>query len=213
MELAKVNRETRWNLCLCGLLVAIAVAGRWFGASVDWAILPPNFTPVAAIGLFAGFLFASRTIALLVPLVALAISNLALDSYGSFGMGAIVYGSFMAAPLMGRWLRNRPTVARAFAAVLLPALLFFITTNFAHWMIDIHHAGSAYAANWHGLLACYSRGIPFFRWMVEGDVAFGALLFGAYCLMVQASHVRLAEQAKHRRFVPSSRRIDRTTTI
>ena len=110
-----MNCETRRNLWLCGLLVTIAVAGRWIGAYVDWSLLPPNFTPVAAIGLFAGFLFANRMTALLVPLIALAISNLALDSYGGFWMGSVVYASFMAAPLLGRWLRNRPTAVRAFA--------------------------------------------------------------------------------------------------
>jgi hypothetical protein len=198
-----VNRETRWNFCLCGLLVAIAVAGRWFGASVDWSILPPNFTPVAAIGLFAGFLFADRKMALMVPLVALVISNLALDSYGSVWMGAIVYGSFMAAPLMGRWLRSRPTAARAFASVLLPAVFFFVTTNFAHWMIDIHHAGSAYAANWHGLVACYARGVPFFRWMLEGDVAFSAILFGAFALATSYSTRRVLG-GRHRQRLASA---------
>jgi hypothetical protein len=190
-----VNRETRRNLFLCGLLVAVAVAGRWFGASVDWSILPPNFTPMAAIGLFAGFVFADRKMALMVPLVALVISNLALDSYGSLWMGLIVYGSFMAAPLMGRWLRSRPTAARALASVLLPAVLFFVTTNLAHWMIDIHHADSAYTANWHGLLTCYARGVPFFRWMLEGDIAFSAMLFGGYALVVQASRLHWPWQA------------------
>ncbi len=178
-----MNCKTRRNLWLGGLLVAIAVAGRWIGAYVNWSLLPPNFTPVAAIGLFAGFLFANRTTALLVPLVALAISNLALDSYGSFWMGLVVYGSFMAAPLMGRWLRNRPTAGRALASILLPAVLFFVTTNFAHWLMDIQHVGSAYAADWHGLLACYARGVPFVRWMLEGDIAFCGLLFGAYGLI------------------------------
>ena len=177
-------KNATWReLILGGFLVAIAVAGRWLGASADWALLPPNFTPVAAAGLFAGYLFAGRATALLVPLAALAISNLALDSYGSVWMGAVVYASFMAAPLMGRWLRQRPTVSRAALSVLLPAMLFFLTTNFATWCIDIGHAHAAYAADWHGLLLCYARGIPFFRWMLEGDVAFSAILFGGYALV------------------------------
>ena len=92
-----MNRSARANICLAGLLVAIAVAGRWIGSSADWSILPPNFTPVAAVGLFAGYLFASRRLALAVPLAALAISNLALDSYGSLWMAIVVYGSFLAA--------------------------------------------------------------------------------------------------------------------
>lgn len=198
-----MKNETRRNLWIGALLITIAVAGRWFGASADWSILPPNFTPVAAIGLFAGYLFASRSMALLVPLFALAISNLALDSYGSVWMGAVVYGSFMAAPLMGRWLRSRPTVPRAFASVVLPALLFFLTTNFAHWVVDLHSAGSAYAASWSGLMACYARGVPFFRWMLEGDVAFSALLFGAYFLAAQASRMPWFATPGRRKLAPA----------
>lgn len=179
-----MERDVKREVIVAAVLVAVAVAGRWLAAAVDWTLLPPNFTPVAAVGLFAGFLFARRTAALLVPLAALAISNLALDSYSSFWTAAVVYGSFMAAPLMGRWLRRRPTALRAAASVLLPALLFFATTNFAVWVVDIHLAHAAYAANWQGLLGCYARGVPFLRWMLEGDVAFSAMLFGTYAIVV-----------------------------
>lgn len=178
-----MNRSAQANVFLAALLVAIAVAGRWIGASADWSMLPPNFTPVAAVGLFAGFLFASRRMALAVPLAALAISNLALDSYGSPWMAIVVYGSFLAAPLMGRWLRKHPTAFRAVASVLVPAILFFLTTNFATWLVDIGRVHAAYTADWQGLLACFGRGVPFFRWMLEGDVAFSALLFGGYSLV------------------------------
>jgi hypothetical protein len=41
-----------------------------------------------------------------------------------------------------------------------------------------------YSRDWSGLTACYSAGIPFFRWMLEGDVLFSAMLFGAYALAV-----------------------------
>jgi hypothetical protein len=178
-----VNRSARENICIGALLVGIAVAVRWLSASLDWALLPPNFTPVVAVGLFAGYLFADRRTALLVPLAALVISNLALDAYGSIWVAAVVYASFAVSPLVGRWLRARPTAGRAIVAVALPATLFFLTTNFATWLIDIQQAHGAYAANWHGLLLCYGRGIPFFRWMLEGDVCFSAILFGVYALV------------------------------
>ena len=177
-----MKRETISNLCLFSLLVLLAVAGRWIGASDRWDALPPNFTPVAAVGLFAGFVFGSGTLALLVPLVALAISNLLLDSYGSLAMGATVYCSFLAAPLLGRWLRRRPSLAHGCVCVLLPAVLFFLTTNLAHWLVDAQHVHRMYAAGCSGLLACYAAGVPFFRWMLEGDVLFAALLFGVYGL-------------------------------
>jgi hypothetical protein len=188
-------------LLLGALLVATAVAVRWLGASAEWTLLPPNATPVAAIGLFAGFLFANRTAALLVPLAALAISNLALDSYGSVWMVGVVYGSFLAAPLLGRWLRERPTAYRAVAAVLLPALLFYVTTNFATWLVGFGGPHAAYAASWHGLALCYARGIPFFRWMLEGDIAFSAILFGGYALVAALAGNR-SPRFKHRRLAP-----------
>lgn len=177
-----MNRSTLDNFFIAALLVGIAVAGRWLSASLDWALLPPNFTPVAAVGLFAGYLFADRRMALLVPLAALAVSNLALDSYGSVWVAAVVYASFAVAPPAGRWLRARPSSGRAIAAVLLPATLFFLTTNFATWLVDVRQVHAAYAANWHGLLLCYGRGIPFFRWMLEGDIFFSAIFFAAYGL-------------------------------
>jgi hypothetical protein len=183
-----VNRVPKRELLLGALLVATAVAVRWLGASAEWTLLPPNATPVAAIGLFAGFLFANRTAALLVPLAALAISNLAL-------------GSFLAAPLLGRWLRERPTAYRAVAAILLPALLFYVTTNFATWLVGFGGPHAAYAASWHGLALCYARGIPFFRWMLEGDIAFSAILFGGYALVAALAGNR-SPRLKHRRLAP-----------
>jgi hypothetical protein len=187
-----VNRSARDSYLVAALLVGIAVAARWLSAMAGWSLLPPNFTPVAAVGLFAGYLFASRSTALLVPMVALAISNLALDSYPSVWIAAVVYGSFALAPLAGRWLRGRPTIGRAIAAVILPATFFFFTTNLATWLLDIQQLHSAYAANLHGLMVCYARGIPFFRWMLEGDIFFSAILFSGYALVTCARSLRAA---------------------
>ena len=67
------------------------------GAGDEWLGVAPNFTPLAAIGLFAGFFFPRRVVALLVPLTAMVISNLCLKSYGSWLMLATVYcGRFSA---------------------------------------------------------------------------------------------------------------------
>lgn len=173
-----MKRETILNLSLFSLLVCVAVAGRWLGASDRWAGLPPNFTPVAAVGLLAGFVFSSTALALLVPIAALAVSNLCLDSYGSLTLGATVYASFLAAPLLGRWLRYRPSLAKGCLCVVLPSLLFFLTTNLAQWVVDASHVHRMYASGWEGLATCYAAGVPFFRWMLEGDVLISGLLFG-----------------------------------
>ena len=81
---------------------------------------PPSFTPVGALALFGGSHFASRRRALAVPLLAMAVSDLALTA--RYGMAAFtllpwVYGAFGITVCLGRWLRppNRsaPRVAIA----------------------------------------------------------------------------------------------------
>ena len=177
-----MKRDTNANLVIFLLLVVLGVLGRWIGAKNDWLGVPPNFTPMAAIGLFAGYFFARRTVALLVPLVAMAISNLTLESYGDWRMAAAVYGSFLVAPLLGRALREKRTAIKIVVAATLPAVFFYLTTNFVHWIVDVGHVHAMYGRDLGGLTACYSAGIPFFRWMLEGDLLFAGLLFGAYAL-------------------------------
>jgi hypothetical protein len=179
-----VKRNANANLGIFFLLVSLGVFGRWIGAKSDWLGWPPNFTPMAAIGLFAGYFFARRTVALLAPLAALAISNLALESYGDWRMAAAVYGSFLIAPLLGRALRVKPTAIKILVSATLPAVSFYLTTNFVHWIVDVQHVHAMYSRDGKGLAACYAAGIPFFRWMLEGDVLFAALLFGAYALAI-----------------------------
>jgi uncharacterized protein DUF6580 len=177
-----VKRATRTQLGVFCLLVALGVFGRWIGPKSGWFDLPPNFTPMAAIGLLAGYVFVRRTTALLVPLVAMAISNLALESYDDWKVAAAVYASFLVAPLLGRSLREKTTVIKIVVAATLPAVLFYLTTNFAHWIVDSQHVHGMYSRDWNGLLDCYAAGIPFFRSMLEGDVLFGGVLFGLYAL-------------------------------
>jgi hypothetical protein len=189
-----VKRDTKIKIGVFCLLVAVGVVGRWLGPRDEWLSLAPNFTPMAAIGLFAGFFFARRSVAQLVPLAALVISNLFLESYGSWLMMVAVYGAFLVAPLLGRALRVRPTAVKAIVAVTLPAVFFFLATNFAQWIVDAQHVHAMYSRDWSGLAACYTAGIPFFRWMLEGDLFFGSLLFGAYALAVYRLPRRMVRQ-------------------
>jgi hypothetical protein len=60
------------------------------------------------------------------------------------------------------------------------SLVFFLSTNFAHWCLS-----NDYPHTVAGLLACYTAGLPFYRWMPVGDVAWslafmvGLAAFGA----------------------------------
>ncbi|QDT67321.1 hypothetical protein MalM25_02180 [Planctomycetes bacterium MalM25] len=153
------------------LLVAIGVVGRW--GQPEWA-----FTPIAAIGLLAGYAL-PRQLAVAVPLVAMLITDLVLPSYGSAAIALAVYGAMAVTPMLGSLLR-RPVgslgagVARLLCLAVSPALLFFVTTNFAVWAATSHYPKTA-----AGFVECYVAAIPFLKRMLAGDLTYTALLFAA----------------------------------
>lgn len=129
---------------------------------------PPNFTPIGAMAIFAGAVFADRRVALLVPLAALFIGDLAT---GLHVLIPAVYGSFALNALLARWLRTRRTAVATAAVTLVGAVQFFVTTNFAAWLAFYPHTAA-------GLWACYVAALPYFRNTLLGDAVFVTLLFG-----------------------------------
>ena len=162
------------NLLVFVLLVAIGACGRW--AQPDWC-----FTPIAAVTIFAGYYFTRWRIAVLVPVACLAISDLALPSYDQLGVLIVTYVAMVLPVWLGRSLRqeSRPvgTAVRWICCGLLPAAIFFLTTNFAVWAFKSH-----YDKTLGGLTECYLAAVPFFRTMIVGDVFYLVVIFGCLAL-------------------------------
>jgi hypothetical protein len=156
-------------------LVALAVAGRlwqptWNGEQL-W-----HATPLAAVALAAGFLFANPLVAASVPLAALAASNLVLPGYGSLGVAAVVYAATAWPVLLGTCGvlgQDRPRWLAVVGGSLATSLVFFLSTNLAHWafMAD-------YPRTMAGLGECFVAALPFYRWMPVGDAAWTLATFG-----------------------------------
>jgi hypothetical protein len=156
-------------------LVALAVAGRlwqptWNGEQL-W-----HATPLAAVALAAGFLFANPLVAASVPLAALAASNLLLPGYGSLGVAAVVYAATAWPVLLGTCGvlgQDRPRWLAVVGGSLATSLVFFLSTNLAHWafMAD-------YPRTIAGLGECFVAALPFYRWMPVGDAAWTLATFG-----------------------------------
>jgi hypothetical protein len=174
-----VKRENAdFSLVLFSALLLFGVGGRWL--QPDW-----NFTPVAAVAGFAAYYFGSVAISLLLTFAVLAVSNLILPDYQSPGMMAAVFAAYCVPAVLGRWLGERHSLPRFAALCCVPAVAFYLTTNFAHWALL-----KQYAPTWDGLLACYAAGVPFFRGTLSGDVIYTAGLFGAYALALRWSAAR-----------------------
>lgn len=152
---------------------------------------PPNFSPVEAMALFGGAWYASRRVALLVPLAAMLASDLALawvhgGQYLDYFTSAdfwLVYVAIAACTALGFGLRGRVHAPRVLGFALAGSLLFFMITNFGAWLADITSAHSIYAANLSGLAVAYVAGIPFFQNTVAGSLFFSAVLFGGFELV------------------------------
>jgi uncharacterized protein DUF6580 len=156
------------------LLIAIGVAGRW--GQPEWC-----FTPTAAASIFAGIYFSRLAIAALVPLSILAISDLLLPAYDSIPVLIATYAIMTLPVCFGRLLRGdapRWLEATKWAMFsIVPATLFYIVTNFAVWAFQ-----SSYPKTLAGLGECYWAAVPFYRWMLAGDIFYLSLLVGCWAL-------------------------------
>ena len=169
-----MNSSVR-RILVFAALIAVGAIGRLVFLAI------PNFSPAAAVAIFAGFYFAKRRTAILVPLGAMLISNLWLNSYRTWSEMAVVYGAFIFPVLLSHSLRRmkagRPslTAMRLATCAVLPSMFFFVTTNFAVWVFS-----GFYAHTLAGLATCYVQAIPFYGYTLAGDLIFSAALFGAY---------------------------------
>ena len=156
----------------------------------------PNFAPVAALALFAGYFFRSAVMALCVPLSVMAISDWFVGGY-SWHMMALVY-AMLAVPVACRgWLRRHLALrgdqpakcAGAFAGLcacgLMSSVLFFVVTNFGVWLWF-----GTYGFNLSGLAHCSVAAVPFFRYTLAGDLFFSFVLFGGYAAALILAHHR-----------------------
>lgn len=169
------------------LLVSAGVASRVLLREV------PNFAPIAAMALFAGYFFRSAWLAMLVPLVSLAIGDCFIGFY-EIKLMIVVYAMLTLPvalrPLVRRYLSIEPRHASGTAASLLGlltcslscSLLFFVTTNFACWL-----GSSWYSQDWQGLATCFAGAVPFFKYTLLGDLFYASVLFGTYALAVNLS--------------------------
>ncbi|HZZ71589.1 MAG TPA: DUF6580 family putative transport protein [Pirellulales bacterium] len=163
-----MNRRSQ-TLIVFAVLLGIAVVGRLLSTELGWW----NFTPVAAVGLFAGFFFASGWMAAFLSVGALTISNMFLGGYGNPGVAATVYAAMLFPIGLRSILRSELTAPRVLGCAMLSSVVFFVSTNFAHWFFTMPHTLD-------NLTIAFVSAVPFFRGTLAGDLCFSALLFGGY---------------------------------
>jgi len=142
----------------------------------------PNFTPIAAMALFGGVYYSNKAMAFIMPLLAMAISDILLEittGWGFHNTMIYVYASFVLTTIIGLMIKQKVSIKSVAAGSLISSVLFFIITNFGVW------AASGFVGGISGLSTTYVLGIPFFGPTLAGDLFFNSILFGAFYLVQQ----------------------------
>ena len=150
---------------------------------------PPNFAPVAAIGLYAGA-YTSRRAGWIVPFVALLLSDLVIGFYHPVAMVANYLAFATCLALGAGWLSGGRSLPRVTGAVLASSVAFFVVSNFGMW------ASGYYPRTGAGLVQCYTAALPFFRNTLASDVFYSAALFGGHALLARWFRRPEAETAR-----------------
>jgi hypothetical protein len=136
---------------------------------------PPNFAPVAAMALFAGAHLDNRKLAFLIPLAAMALSDMVIGFHDGL---LLVYVCMCIAVAIGMQLRGRIRPLTVAGGALASAVIFFVVTNFGVWLTS-----GMYPLSAGGLVACYVAAIPFFHYTIAGNLIYAGLLFGGFALI------------------------------
>jgi hypothetical protein len=164
MKITKMHTKL---LTITGIIFALAL----FRLLPHW----PNVSPVAAMALFGGAFFVDKRMALIVPFVALFVSDLFLGLHGTM---IFVYAGFALTVAIGFLLQNRVTVTNTAFAAVASSVLFFLLTNFGVWMTSTLYVKSA-----EGLMQAYAAGIPFFQNSLLGNLIYTAVIFIGYIFL------------------------------
>jgi hypothetical protein len=169
--------KTRADLWMDVLLVVFLI-----GFDVAARLLPhaPGVWPFAASALFAGRMLRIPALAVVVPLAAVLLSNVALSG-DDWRITLVVCAAITLPAFAGMLARRWQGAIPVIAAVLSCSLIFFVATNFAVWAF-----GSLYPHTWRGLVQCYVAALPFLDKTVLGDLFWTAVLFGGAWLVQRA---------------------------
>jgi len=171
-------------LVILAVLIALGVAGRLLPH-------PPNFTPMAAIALFAGFIFVKRYMSIVAVVAAMLLTDyfafgyLSPDWFASKSM-VVVYLALLFPIVFRGFLQKKLGVMRIAGAALASSTVFFVATNFSVWAFS-----PMYEKTFAGLVLCYTTAIPFFQNTIAGDMMWSGIVFGSYFALRHFSKLRV----------------------
>ena len=153
----KISSKAKYENIVFLMLTLIAIGSRLVAHS--W-----NFTAITATAFsFALLVPGSKTKAILLPVIAMLISDLFIGFHST--MIFVYVGLALAlAPIFIFRKSLNSFFSKAFAVVA-GSLIFFVISNFGVWFME-----NIYPTTFDGLIKCFVMGIPFYRGQFLADV-------------------------------------------
>lgn len=155
------------------LMIVFAAAARLLTFKFQFM---SNFTPVGAIALFGGAYFSDKWKAYLVPVLALFVSDMLINSLyhlNPFAVSLPMYLCFIAMVVIGTQIK-KVNVVNVGIASLAGVLIHWLVMDLP-WLY-----GTLYPHTLGGYGQSLVAAIPFERNMVLGDILYGLVLFGGF---------------------------------
>ncbi len=115
---------------------------------------PPNFTPILAVGIFAGFYFKNFILSFFIVVFSMFLGDLYLGFHNTM---FFTYSALAVAVISGYFIKKFK-FTEIFLSGLISSLSFFVITNFGAWLTL-----AMYDKNLAGLMNAYILAIPFFH--------------------------------------------------
>ena len=140
-----------------------------------------NVSPIDAIALFSGCYFSRKWTAIMVPILAVWVSDIfttriLVGHWELFYEGFYWnYACYALIALIGSWVSGKVKLGNLAVATVGSSVLFFTVSNFGTWASSV-----LYPKTMAGLITCYAAGVPFFSGTLFSDLAYTAILFGSF---------------------------------
>tara|TARA_B100000029_G_C16951396_1_gene732694 strand:- start:12 stop:536 length:525 start_codon:yes stop_codon:yes gene_type:complete len=143
---------------------------------------PSNFTPILAVGIFAGFYFKQFYLSFFVVIFSMFVGDLFLGFHDTmlftyFSLGIVV--------LIGMYIKNL-NLKETLVSSILSSVCFFLITNFGAWITL-----EMYEKSFSGLLQSYVMAIPFFHNTLISTIIYLIVLKFLYDLAVKKNFFKL----------------------
>lgn len=144
------------------------------GAGSRLLHLPPNIAAVTGVTLFAGFAIRNVWLALIVPIAAMALSDIVLGWYNEV---VFTYAGMAAGVFLARGFLHPLTPVRLIGTTFAASLAFFVLSNLGVF------ASGYYGYTAQGLVADFVAALPFWQNSLIGDFLSTAVVFGLYLIL------------------------------